>query len=275
MVSQLTQTTAAVVGVTLLGAGLAIGWSWVEPVEPSFEPEAPQELFGTRVFYETKETKLSTEDQDLPVDGHVVFDPLQVRLTNVTYVTVTLHAQVDGFALRDEYSLQVRAPDGDEHEGTWQGSLNANGYRTSTTVIDDWRRAPQPQEEIYATTNASHALALDAANHTDERSIGAWASELQVNLPGLPSRSGNASLTFTFVHYEAIATLLEHPPDEGFLSDCLPEETATSECTERPPATNSSSGSQRGETEDVSRTFITQRDLARSVDRNPRPDGPL
>ncbi len=279
MVSQLTQTAAAVVGVTLLGAGLAVGWTWMEPVEPSFEGEGPQELYGTRVFFETFETKLSTETRELPVDGEVEFDPLDVQLKNVTYATVTLHAQVDGVALRDEYDLHVQAPDGDEHEGSWlMPGVNANGYRTSTTVIDNWRRAPHPQDELYATTNQSLALALNAENHTETRSVGQWNTQLQVSMPGMPSRTGNASLTFTFAHYEAIATLLDQPPSEGFDSEgCREHENATDGCA-RSDGDNTSVSSKRLDgprNGDASRTFIIQRGVASHVDRDPGPHGPL
>lgn len=279
MVSDLAKTAAALVGITLVGAAVAVGWTYLEPIdEPQDEPDEDG-LIGTRVFFEQSETWFQTEAHDLPPDGEVQFAPFGVSLMNVTKVVVTLHTEVDGIALNDQYEVSAEAPDGDNEGGIYSGPLvNPDGYRSSVIIIPEWRRAAHPEDTVYETLDTRQALAWSAENHTSNRSMGDWQAQLSVNNPGMPLRSGNVSLSFTFTHYEALATLVG---ESDVLTECPDQNEGNTSIQEDDCVTPAPEpGTPRDDVitahgRDASRSFITQTPVAVDVDRDPGPHGPL
>lgn len=274
MASELTKTAAALVGVLLVGAGVAVAWSIVEPIQVDEEVPLEPSFSGTRVFFVTTETRFTTQEHDLPGQGSVDFRPIDVPLVNVTRVTVTLHTQVQSPSVNDQYTVQVRTPDEGQEEGVWSGPLiSLSGYRSSYEIIPNWMRSPLPHEVVYPTTENEEALRWSAQNHTYTGSVGLWDSQLEIDLPG-PLRTGNVSLSFTFTHYEAVAVL--EPVSGGEVIECpdpqelCPVENATVDDPAR--ATTALTGPER---QDSPNNFITRSGVARSIDRDPGPHGPI
>ncbi len=269
MASELAKTAAALVGIVLVGAGVAVGWAYLEPLD-DVEDGLEDSLVGTRVFFEESETWFRTQAHELPLDGEVRFAPISVPLRNVTKVVVTLHVEVEGIATNDQYEVLATAPDGDDQGGVYSGPLvNPEGYRSSVMIIPEWRRDEQPVDTVYETTDIQEALAWSAENHTKDRSRGDWKAQVSVNNPGMPLRSGNVSLSFTFIHYEALAALVGESDLRGDCPD-MDQGTTAAQTDDCAPAASPVQPREDNETvagrRDAPRSFITQTGVAVDVD---------
>jgi hypothetical protein len=306
MASNLSMTAAAVVGAILLGAAVGAGWSLLDPVEePVEEAISPPDGVVTRVFFETAQTRMVTAEYEFPLDGMVEVEPLDVDLVNVTEVAVTLHARLEGVALRDEFELRVHDPFGSVQSGSYMGPLvNLNGYEINPEMVQ-WRRALPPTDNTYETADIDEALQWSAENHTHRGALGPWRATLQVSTPsppaieGMSGRSGNFSLSFTFTHYEAVAALVDEsrpfPECEEAAADeedsmdrhedpgCPVEEEAEAEgepadargVGEAPAGTQDEMASEERLLGVEPRSFITETLVGASVDRDPGPERPL